>query len=219
MEEVPLEHRIREMLGAMGQGVTLCAVVKGRSDSEIDRAIAAGISVIGSNYAQETTRLRLAVKGKALWRFIGHLQSNKIRDLVPSVDTVDTVDRPKIAKMLNDRAGELGRTLPVLIEINSGREPQKSGVFPEGAIALAESILSFPHLTLSGVMTMGPAHFEGEKLRPFFAETRECLRRIQVLYPTAQTLSMGMTGSWQVALSEGANLIRLGSHLFGPRPV
>jgi hypothetical protein len=226
-ERARLEERIAAFLAKMPPGVTLCAVVKARLPEEIAVALQAGIRVLGSNYAQETLDLRkqfdaaaTPIPAPATWRFIGHLQSNKVRDLIPAVDAVDTLDRLKIAAALDRRAAELGRVLPVLVEVNSGREPQKSGVFPEAIPEFIGSLAAFKNLEIAGLMTMGPAGLGGEGLRPYFEATRRCYEALQSsrqgnLRP--DVLSMGMSDSWEAAIAEGANLVRIGTALFGER--
>ncbi|MBN8218614.1 MAG: YggS family pyridoxal phosphate-dependent enzyme [Spirochaetes bacterium] len=223
-----LRERISGILARLPVGVSLCAVVKSRTPGEIAVAIESGIGLLGSNYVQETLDLqgRLereygAGRDRARWRFIGHLQSNKIRALAPRVDSVDTLDRPKIASILDACAAERGSAYPVLVEVNSGREPQKAGVFPEAIPEFIASLAPFAHLRIEGLMTMGPAGLGGDGLRPYFAQTRACFEALQSvrqpnLFPT--TLSMGMSDSWEAAIAEGANLVRIGTALFGPRP-
>ena len=120
------------------------------------------------------------------------------------------------------RAAQVGKIMPVLIEVNVGRGPQKSGVLPENAAALAQSISSLPDIRLMGLMTMGPAVGDPEDSRPYFVTTRQVFEQLKLLAipnVTMQYLSMGMTNSYKIALAEGANMVRLGTLIFGERPV
>jgi len=133
---------------------------------------------------------------------------------------IETVDSPEIAAEIDKRCAQIGKVMPALIEINSGREPQKSGVYPENAVALASSMSILRNVRLSGLMTMGPTVSHPEEYRPFFREMKNLFDRIKRLaLPNVEMkyLSMGMTDSYRIALEEGANIIRLGSKIFGER--
>ena len=133
---------------------------------------------------------------------------------------IETVDCLEIAVEIDSKCAQIGKTLPVLIEINSGREPQKSGVFPEDAEALVAAISSLRNISVAGLMTMGPPVIRPEDSRPHFRETKLLFDRIKRLgLPNVEMkyLSMGMTDSYRVALQEGANVIRLGNKIFGAR--
>lgn len=154
------------------------------------------------------------------WHFIGHLQKNKVKKAVTLFDMIETVDSPEIAVEIEKRCAQIGKVMPVLIEINSGREPQKSGVYPEKAVELISNISLLPHIRVKGLMTMGPPAGLPEESRPYFRETKNLFDRIKELnLPNVemQYLSMGMTDSYRFALEEGANVIRLGNKIFGER--
>ena len=133
---------------------------------------------------------------------------------------IETVDSLELAQEIDKRCQPIGKIMPVLIEVNSGRESQKSGALPENIIALAQSISTLANVSLMGLMTMGPALGDPEDSRPYFVTTRQVFERLQsIAIPnvTMQYLSMGMTNSYRVALSEGANMVRLGTLIFGER--
>ena len=133
---------------------------------------------------------------------------------------VETVDSVAIAREIDKRCAEIGKIMPVLIEVNSGREKQKSGVFPEDVEQLVREISALPNIRVMGLMTMGPGLGNPEDLRAYFVETRKILERIRKLgLPNLEMryLSMGMTNSYRIAIAEGANIVRLGSKLFGER--
>ena len=195
--------------------VRLIAVSKGHPEEAIREAHVAGLRVFGENYAQE-----LARKAEALsdlegiqWRFIGHLQRNKIKLIERARASVDTVDSARLAEAISARAGARGTTVEVLLQVNVGREPQKSGCPPEDLPALVDSVRALQNVDLAGLMTVAP-HFEDPmESRPVFAE----LRRLAEAHGLSE-LSMGMTHDLEAAVLEGATMLRIGTALFGPRP-
>lgn len=179
------------------------------------------MQVIGENYVQEAERAFSVIGRRAQWHMIGHLQRNKAKKAVEIFDMIETLDSVKLAQELEKHCARLNRVMPVLIEINSGREPQKSGVFPEDAEALIREVAQFPHLKILGLMTMGPRFGNPEDARPYFHETRELFERIKALnIPNVEMkyLSMGMSNTYKIALEEGANSVRIGTKIFGERP-
>lgn len=215
-----IKENVLKILSELPEGVELEAAVKGRTVEEILEAIEGGIKIIGENYVQEAESAFEVIGKKVHWHFIGHLQKNKAKKAVKLFDMIETVDSVELARELDRRCLEIGKAMPVLIEINSGRENQKAGVFPEGAISLIEQISNFKNIKVMGLMTMGPWLENPQELRPYFRETREIFEKIKLLnIPGVETkyLSMGMTSSYKVAIEEGANLIRIGTLIFGER--
>jgi len=215
-----IKQRVQKLLSELPDDVELVAAAKARQPEEILEAIEAGVKIIGENYVQETERAYEVVGNKAKWHFIGHLQRNKAKKAVKIFDTIETVDSVEIAEELDKRCAQIGKTMPVLIEINSGREKQKSGVLPENAEQLIKEIASFKNIKVMGLMTMGPRFGNPEEARPYFVETRKIFERIKKLnLPNVEMkyLSMGMTNSYQIALEEGANIVRIGTKIFGER--
>ncbi|GAH21784.1 unnamed protein product, partial [marine sediment metagenome] len=148
------------------------------------------------------------------------LQKNKVKKAVKLFDMIETVDSLEIAREIDKRCAQIGKVMPVLVEINSGREEQKSGVFPEKTEQLVRDISSLPNIRVMGLMTMGPRFGNPEDSRPYFVETKKIFERIKKLnLPDIQMkyLSMGMTNSYKIALDEGANMVRIGSKIFGER--
>jgi len=215
-----IEQNIRQILSELPSGVQLLAAAKTREPEEVLRAVEAGVEIIGENYVQEAERAYQVVGNKAEWHLIGHLQKNKVKKAVGIFDMIETVDSVEIAEEINKRCAQAGKIMPVLIEINSGREKQKSGVMPEDAEELVREISSLPHIKIMGLMTMGPRFGNPENARPYFIATKEIFERLKNLnLPNVEMkyLSMGMTNSYRVALEEGANMVRLGSKIFGER--
>ena len=215
-----IKQNVRQILSELPDGVRLVAAAKTRTPAEILEAVTAGVKIIGQNYVQEAARAYEMVGGKAEWHFIGHLQKNKVKKAVGIFDMIETVDSVELAREIDKRCAQIGKTMPVLIEVNSGREAQKSGVFPEATEALAREMAAFPNLRVMGLMTMGPLAGDPENSRPYFVATREIFEQIKRLnLPGIEMkyLSMGMTNSYKVALEEGTNMVRIGTRLFGER--
>ena len=208
------------MLTELPVGVQLVAAAKTRTADEILQAIDAGIKIIGENYLQDAEKVYPVVGKRVRWHFIGHLQRNKVKKVVQIFDMIETVDNSDIAAEIDKRCEQFDKVMPVLIEINSGRERQKSGVFPEEAENLIGKLRSFKNIRIEGLMTMGPRFGEPESSRPYFIETRriyEKLSKSRIPGVEMRYLSMGMSNSYKIALEEGANIVRLGTRIFGER--
>lgn len=199
--------------------VRLVAVSKLHPAEAIREAYEAGQRDFGENYAQE-----LVHKAEALadlpgirWHMIGHLQSNKARIVAPHAAMVHTIDSPKLASELGRRASALGRTLEVLVEVNVASDPNKSGCHPDDLEPILDAIAAQPGLRARGLMTIPPFTEDPEGARPFFASLRE-LRDAHGGTARLPDLSMGMTHDVEVAIREGASLVRVGTAIFGERP-
>jgi pyridoxal phosphate enzyme (YggS family) len=211
---------IEKLLTELPVSVQLVAAAKTRTADEILQAIDAGIKIVGENYLQDAEKVYPVVGKRVRWHFIGHLQRNKVKKVVQIFDMIETVDNADVAAEIDKRCEQLDMVMPVLIEINSGRERQKSGVFPEEAESLIVKLSSFKHIRIEGLMTMGPRFGEPESSRPYFIETRriyEKLSKSQIPGVEMRYLSMGMSNSYKIALEEGANMVRLGTRIFGER--
>jgi pyridoxal phosphate enzyme (YggS family) len=216
-----IEDRVRATLAELPDGVELVAAAKTRSPSEIRSALAGGVRAVGQNYVQEA-EVAIAELGRraAAWHMIGHLQRNKVKAAVRLFDLIQTVDSERLAEKIASEARKAGRVMPILIEINSASEAQKSGVLSEQAVELVRRIAPLEGIRVDGLMTMGPFSSDPEDLRPAFRRTKALFDRIASLgLPNAEmkTLSMGMSDSYRVAIEEGANMVRIGTALFGPR--
>jgi hypothetical protein len=219
-----IRARIRaaaERAGRDPNSVRLVAVSKRQPLEAIREALAAGQVVFGENYLQEAEAKIAALGQGVAWHCIGHLQSNKARIAAEIFDCIETLDRLKLAKGLENRLAELGKTMPVLVQVNVGGEMQKAGISPEEAGQLCCELQQFPHLILQGLMTMPPFVDDPE-------ESRGCFRRLRLLGEELAAqgllgrqgvveLSMGMSGDFEVAIEEGATLVRVGTALFGER--
>ncbi|HEX9934102.1 MAG TPA: YggS family pyridoxal phosphate-dependent enzyme [bacterium] len=216
-----ITDNVQSILSELPDHVRLVAAVKNRTVEEIREAVEAGVHLIGENYVQEAASAFASLGRSVQYHFIGRLQGNKAKKAVDLFDLIETVDSVKIAREIDRHAGAAGRVMPVLLEINSAKEPQKSGVFFEQAETLLREITEFGHVRVSGLMTMGPFLEDPEGLRPYFRETKACFDRLSSLsVPAAEfsILSMGMSDSYRIAIEEGANQVRIGTALFGERP-
>jgi hypothetical protein len=215
-----IKENIKKILSELPEGVQLVAAAKTRSAEEILEAIAGGAKIIGENYLQEAKDVFETVGKKVKWHFIGHLQTNKVKEAIKIFDMIETVDSLRLAKEIDRRCRPLGKVMSVLVEINSAREEQKSGAMPEEAEYLIRDISLLKNIKVMGLMTMGPRKGNPEDSRPYFKETKKVFKSIKSLnIPGIEMnyLSMGMTNSYQIAVEEGANIIRIGTKIFGER--
>jgi len=215
-----IAENVRTLLAELPSGVELVAAAKTRTPEEILEAVGAGVKSIGENYVQEAAAAVAAVGRDVRWHFIGHLQSNKVKRAVEIFDLIETVDSVELAGEIDKRAAALGIVMPVLVEINSGHEPQKAGILPGEAESLVREIAPFKNIRVEGLMTMGPFEGNPEDARPYFRETKrvfEDLKALSIAGIEMHRLSMGMTNSFRVAVEEGATMVRIGTLIFGPR--
>ena len=215
-----IKGNVQKILGELPDGVELVAAAKTRSPEEILEAVQAGVEIVGENYVREAEMACEVVGNSARWHLIGHLQKNKAKKAVGIFDAIETVDSVEIATEIDKRCRQISRVMVVLVEVNSGREQQKSGVLPENVEQLIREISSLPNIKVMGLMTMGPQFGDPEDSRPYFVETRRIYERIKKLgLPNVEMryLSMGMSNSYRVALEEGANIVRIGIGIFGER--
>jgi hypothetical protein len=207
--------------GRRPDDVTLIAVTKTFPPERIREAVRAGITDIGENYVQELLPKREALAGEPIrWHFIGHLQSNKVRQVVEWVVMLHALDSRTLAGELDARAARTGRIIDTLVEVNTTGEQSKFGVTPDQVLPLVRSLEEFEHIRISGLMTIGPFLPDPEGSRPMFRalrELRESLGRQHQLNLNPVHLSMGMTGDFEVAVEEGATLLRIGTAVFGSR--
>jgi len=195
--------------------VALCAVSKTFPAEAVAEAVAAGATDIGENRVQETEGKRPeaeALGARARWHLIGHLQSNKARRAVELFDVIQTIDSVALARRLDRVAGEAGRRPDVLVQVDLGHEPTKTGAVESELPALVEAIRGLDNLNLTGLMTIPPFFDDPEQARPYFRRLRELAER----HALAE-VSMGMSHDFEVAIEEGATIVRVGSAIFGSR--
>ncbi len=208
-----------ERAGRDPASVTLLAVSKGQPPAVVRQAAELGLTLFGENKVQEARAKIPLCPTHLRWHLVGHVQSNKARDAVHWFEMIQSVDRLSLAEELQKQADKAARRVPVLIEVNVAGEASKFGYRPEALLAELAALNAFPRLELRGLMTLAPWTPEPEKVRPVFRRLRhlktECEQRLGVPLPE---LSMGMSGDFEVAIEEGATLVRIGTALFGPRP-
>lgn len=215
-----IKDNVKRILGELPKGVLLVGAAKTRSPEDILEAVDAGLEIVGENYVQEAERAFKVVGPRVKWHMIGHLQSNKAKKAVKIFDMIETVDSVKLARAIDKACENMGKAMTVLIEINSGGEPQKAGVMPEDTISLMQDICELKYIAIKGLMTMGPFSGDPENARPYFKKTRELfeqIKRLSLPQVEMRYLSMGMSNSYKVALEEGANMVRIGTNIFGER--
>ena len=211
---------IKRIMESIPPGVLLLAAAKTRTLEEVEAAIQAGVTDFGYNYVQEALPIIQTIGNRAKWHMIGHLQQNKVKIAVENFDMIETVDSWRLAQSLDRYCANLQKKMPVLVEVNSGHEVSKTGVLPEAVDELIMQMSSLKYLCVEGLMTMGPRFGDPEDSRPYFKATREVFERIAARnLPNVemQFLSMGMSNSYQIAIEEGANIVRIGTKLFGER--
>jgi len=230
MGQMGIEERWREVLDSMAQAarragrapgsVGLVAVSKLHPAGDVLRLFNAGQRVFGENYVQEAQAKKAALPAEISWHFIGHLQTNKVKNVVGGFSLIHGVDSLRLARSLHERAEALGLVQDVLVQVNLAAEEQKSGILAEELPPLAEFLADCRHLNWQGLMLMPPFFDDPERARPYFA-------RLRVLAETLRTgfglplpeLSMGMTGDFEAAIEEGATLVRIGTRIFGERDI
>lgn len=202
--------------GRRPESVRLLAVSKTKPAEQIREAYEAGQREFGENYVQELTAKAAALSDlpDVRWHLIGPLQRNKAKPVVPLVSLVHTVDRPELAVELDRRASAAGRAVSVLLEVNVSGELSKAGCAPADAPALAETVRALPHLALAGLMTIPPDTEDRELSRPHFRRLRELRDSLGGELPE---LSMGMSHDFEIAVEEGATIVRVGTAIFGAR--
>lgn len=218
-----VEERIAGAAARAGRrrsDITLVAVSKTRTAGEIEAAIAAGVTHLGENRVQEAESKRRCVQSAAAWHLVGRLQSNKAGRAVELFDVVQSVDSPRLAAALQRRAVQAGRWLDVLLQVNSSGAAGQGGVPPGETLALAEQVAGMSHLRILGLMTIAEFTSDEARLRSCFARMSslsEDLTRADIEGVETSVLSMGMSGDFEIAIEEGATMVRVGTAIFGPR--
>jgi PLP dependent protein len=202
--------------------IRLVAVSKKCPVSSLHEAMQADQFLFGENYIQEAVQKKEATGDVALFHFIGHLQSNKVRPAAHTFQMIETIDRFKLAAALDKELKLQGKTMDILVQVNIGREPQKSGVLPEDTEKLFTQIIPLSNLRIQGLMTIPPFVEDPEQTRPYFRALRLLAEKMQekkyFFDNTHVELSMGMSSDYTIAIEEGATLVRVGTAIFGNRP-
>ena len=212
--------RVRERIAAAAEragrrpdDVQLIAVSKTVDAERVKEAIDAGVTALGENRVQEAKGKVAALGRPVPWHLIGHLQTNKVKDALATFDVIQSLDRLDLARELERRATGLGRHVDVLLEVNVAEEPQKSGFAPDAVAGALDAIAAMTHLNVRGLMAIPPAVERADDSRPAFRALRALAKRHAL-----GDISMGMSGDFEVAIEEGATMVRVGTAIFGPRP-
>jgi PLP dependent protein len=217
-----VRHRIAaacERAGRALDSITLVAVTKTQPPEVVAEASKAGLNLFGENKVQEAKAKIPMCPGRVRWHMIGHLQTNKCRDAVALFDMIQSVDSLRLAEEIGKRAEQAGKTMPILLEVNAVGEASKFGYPPEQLLAEFNQLNALPRLEVHGLMTVPPWTPDPEEVRPIFRQMHELKGRCeQILGAPLPHLSMGMTGDFEVAIEEGATIVRIGTALFGTRP-
>jgi pyridoxal phosphate enzyme (YggS family) len=217
---------IQERIGAASaragrspDSVILLAVAKGQPPEAVCAAAGKGLNIFGENRVQEAKAKVPLCPANLHWHMIGHLQSNKCRDAVQLFDLIQSVDSLPLAQEINKWAEKLAKTVPLLLEVNIAGESSKFGYKPETLLSELEQINALKRIEIHGLMTIAPWTQEPEKVRPMFRQLRALKAKCEgILGAPLPHLSMGMSADFEVAIEEGATLVRIGTALFGPRP-
>ena len=219
-----VRERVRkacERSGRDPQGVRLIAVSKTFDVARVREVLEAGISDIGENFVQELRDKRAELNNPDIrWHFVGHLQSNKVKYIADFISLIHSTDHRSVAEEIDKRGARIGRLIDVLVEVNTTGERTKFGVLPESTIEFVKSLAHLRNLRVRGLMTMGPFLPDPEDSRPAFRTLREFrdeVRNAGIENVEMTELSMGMTNDFEVAIEEGATMVRIGTAIFGPR--
>lgn len=198
--------------------VKLIAVTKNRSIEEIKEAIAAGVTDLGENRVQEALLKYEALKGPATeWHMVGHLQTNKVKEAVRVFDLIHSVDSPRLAEEIDKQAAKINKIQDILVEVKTSAEATKFGLKPDAATGFIQEISGLKNINMMGLMTIAPVVGNPEQARPYFRELKDLRDNINlssVLCSPLSILSMGMTDDFEIAIEEGADIVRVGRAIF-----
>ncbi len=200
-----------------GKNVILVAVTKNHPADVITESLACGIKNIGENRVQEAKFKQDEIGQDGTWHLIGHLQTNKVKQAVALFDIIESVDSERLMTAIDAEAGKIGKVQKVLLQLNIAKEEQKTGFSREEYLDILTKLDSFTHISVKGLMVIAPKTENIEDTRPIFAAGYRCYCRLKNMRPEIEYLSMGMSSDYTVAIEEGANIVRVGTALFGQR--
>ncbi len=219
-----VNDRINDAAYACGRNPETIRLVAASKTIPVDmvrEAINAGVTILGESYIQEAREKTTELSACPVsWHFIGHLQTNKAKYAVRLFDLIHTVDSLKLARELNKQAKKINKIQSIMIQINISMESSKSGVYEQDSLSLIRDISCLQNLSIEGLMTMPPFFNSPEKARPYFSalrRLRDQIKKEAIQNVLTKELSMGMTGDFEVAIEEGATLVRIGTAIFGKR--
>lgn len=215
-----IKENVKKLLEEIPSYVSVVAATKTREIDEIKEAIEGGIEICGENYLQEAERKILAIGKLCKWHFIGTIQRRKIKKIVELFDMIQSVGSINHAEEISKCSNEIGKIMPILLEVNIAKEPQKSGFLPEEVYNSVLYISNLENIEILGLMTMGPVLANASDYAPFFRDMRDIFERLKSIKSRKikmQILSMGMSDSYKIAIENGSNMVRIGTAIFGPR--
>ncbi len=216
-EKISFALQNRKEAKLTGKAVTLVAVTKNHPPEVVTEALAAGVANIGENRVQEAKHKKEVLSEGGKWHLIGHLQTNKARQAVELFDLIESVDSERLLDLLNKEAERIGKVQEVLLQLNIAKEEQKTGFGKDEYLMLLPKLDAYQNLKVRGLMLIAPACEDVEETRPVFAAGYRCFCRLKELRSEVDLLSMGMSNDYTVAIEEGANMVRVGTALFGKR--
>ena len=216
-EKIEASLQKRKEAKQTGDNVTLVAVTKNHAPEVITEALSLGVECIGENRVQEAKHKKEVLPTGGKWHLIGHLQTNKARQAVALFDLIESVDSERLLALINEEAKRSGKIQDVLLQLNIAKEEQKTGFTKEEYLAVLEKLADFKNIRLRGLMVIAQACSDIEETRPVFAAGYRAYCRLKAVYPEIDCLSMGMSNDYTVAIEEGANMVRVGTALFGQR--
>ena len=210
-------QRLKALLNRLPEGVTLVAVSKFHPLEQVREAYDAGQRVFGESRADELVAKAQAMPEDVEWHFIGHVQTNKLRRIMPHVDVIQSVDSERLLRLISAEAVRLGREVGVLLQVHVAAEETKTGLLPDELPAVAEVGATLPGVRILGVMGMASNVDDEERILADFRAIARCGGQLRAIIPSATVLSMGMSDDWPLAVSAGSNMVRVGTDIFGPR--
>lgn len=212
-----IRNNILRLRGLLPAGVKLVAVSKFHPVEAVREAYEAGQRLFGESRVDEVVAKAAAMPADCVWHFIGHVQTNKLRRLLPAVSVIESVDSERLLRLISTEAERLGRTIGVLLQVHVAAEETKTGFLPDDLIECARACKNLPAVDIRGVMGMATNTESTERLNADFAAIAACGASLREIIPTATQLSMGMSGDWPLAVNHGATLVRIGTDIFGSR--
>ena len=209
-----------ERAGRNPKNIDIVAVTKTITPEIIQKAVDSGLVLLGENRVQEARDKKELVNGNVQWHLIGHLQRNKVKMALDLFSMIQSVDSLPLAEEIQKRAEQIQQTIDVLVQVNIGREKTKYGIDPDNTKSFIEKIALFPNLRVRGLMAIAPFKQNPEEVRPYFRQLREIFENIKQTHidnVNMEYLSMGMSNDFEVAVEEGANMLRIGTGIFGAR--
>ena len=216
-EKIEASLKKRKEAKQTGDAITLVAVTKNHAPEVITEALSLGVECIGENRVQEAKHKKEVLPAGGKWHLIGHLQTNKARQAVALFDLIESIDSERLLVLINDEAARIGKVQDVLLQLNIAKEEQKTGFTKEEYLAVLEKLGEYKNIRLRGLMVIAQACSDIEETRPVFAAGYRAYCRLKEAYPEVDCLSMGMSNDYTVAIEEGANMVRVGTALFGQR--